>query len=379
MRIVFIARNIPIPGAPENDIVLQFAHQLRVRGADVHLLYPAEWIPLPKKFLRGKALAIANLDEKFAALGFEVKVVRYIRLPTARLSYLLSGWFWPRPSFGEVDFIHAHHVMPDGEMAHVMGRDAGVPFVVTARRGDLKKMDELPVSSKMHRMFRSVLRKAALVLSPSNPVVARLLGSNPNVRALPHGIDDLGAGVGVTNVGDELTVAVVATLFSQKRVDWVVRAIGEYKGRRRVRLVHAGDGPERPAVESLAAASGVQMQFLGKVPRERVFALMRESAIFTLPSRSETFGLVYIEAAISGCAVLGCAGTGVDGYYEHAREMCFSPDNYHEFRSWLWKLLDDEEFRRNIAQGGLSRTRRDYLWDAVVERYQSLTASVTSR
>ena len=40
---------------------------------------------------------------------------------------------------------------------------------------------------------------------------------------------------------------------------------------------------------------------------------MRESDIFILPSRNETFGMVYMEAMASGCITVCSKNDGVDG------------------------------------------------------------------
>lgn len=380
MMILFLARNIPIPGLKDNDIILQFAGQLQKAGIKVEIWYPAEWLPLPSFLLRGKHRAVARLGKCFESCGLQVKVLRYLRLPFRRHSYLLTHWFYPRPSLQGVDLIHAHHIMPDGQMGCVLSKKGKVPLVVTVRQGDWLKMNSLASSSTLLKKYQRVLQKARLILSPGR-VLTDALSRKWQVaaRPLPHGVDEATPGVGISQQGEDIQVAVVAALIPRKQVDWVIRAVKNYSGSRKIRLVIAGEGPEKERLAALAEGMGPAVEFVGRVARSRVFKILRESAIFTLPSQDETFGLVYLEAGIRGCAVLASKGTGVYGYFEEGQEMCFCENDFSAYQEGLWKMLDQEDFRKTIATGGYRRSRKDYLWEAVINNYLKQIEEIKSQ
>lgn len=72
------------------------------------------------------------------------------------------------------------------------------------------------------------------------------------------------------------------------------------------RLVIAGDGPGRAALQEMAVASSctAQIDFKGFVPEHEMASLWGSASVFAMPSRGEGFGLVYIEAMRQGLPVI---------------------------------------------------------------------------
>lgn len=79
-----------------------------------------------------------------------------------------------------------------------------------------------------------------------------------------------------------------------------------------VRLTVVGDGPERQALERLAARLGVadRVTFLGAVPRERLFALLDTAAAAVFTGLREEGGLALAEAMLRGAPVVVLAHGG---------------------------------------------------------------------
>ncbi|MBW1786988.1 MAG: glycosyltransferase family 4 protein [Deltaproteobacteria bacterium] len=93
----------------------------------------------------------------------------------------------------------------------------------------------------------------------------------------------------------------VGRLDTQKGYDLALTAFASIIDRYpRVRLVLAGDGPERPALEKQAKELGIihAVDFNGWVAPEMVPDLINASTIVMMPSRRESFGLVAVEAAL---------------------------------------------------------------------------------
>lgn len=114
----------------------------------------------------------------------------------------------------------------------------------------------------------------------------------------------------------------VGRLTDVKGVNYLIRAIprAEQELGRPLKLTIAGDGPERPALQRLARAAGVNADFLGWVPGARTHELMRTAALLAVPSIwPEPFGLVGTEAGYLGLPSVAFAVGGVpqwliDGY-----------------------------------------------------------------
>jgi glycosyltransferase involved in cell wall biosynthesis len=77
------------------------------------------------------------------------------------------------------------------------------------------------------------------------------------------------------------------------------------------RLVIAGDGPDRPAVEAaFARLPRERVALAGAIEPEALPAFYLGADLFVFPGLGEALGLVYLEAAAAGLPVVACAGPG---------------------------------------------------------------------
>jgi len=265
--------------------------------------------------------------------------------------------------------------MPDGWISMQLAHQWGCKFAVTVRQGDVFKMSQLHDFAPVKMMYRKVLSRADFVFSPSMSVIKVLRAEGVEAHFLPHGVSDVSR-VSVEQRDDSrIRILVVASLLPNKRIDWVIRAVQQYCGKKDLELVVVGDGECMAELRVMAERCDFPVRFLGHVTRDVVFHEMEEADIMALPSARETFGLVYIEAALRNCAVVATRGTGVDGCFVADAEMVFTDNDFGGFCTSLWGLIDNDVFRREVAEQGRFRTRKDYLWGAVVDRYLELVSS----
>lgn len=98
---------------------------------------------------------------------------------------------------------------------------------------------------------------------------------------------------------DAFVAAFVGRLIPEKGVDALIEASHAEELRRRgVVFVLAGDGP---LADEVRAAEGPGLQWVGSLGRADVSALLQQADAFCLPSRSEGFATVLLEAAACGC------------------------------------------------------------------------------
>ncbi|MFA6038816.1 MAG: glycosyltransferase family 4 protein [Candidatus Peribacteraceae bacterium] len=85
-------------------------------------------------------------------------------------------------------------------------------------------------------------------------------------------------------------------------------------------FVMAGDGPMMPQLIDRACALGLQdsVIFTGKVDKREVQSLYQAASVFVMPSLSEPFGLVALEAIAHGAPVIVSKQSGVAEVLDHA-------------------------------------------------------------
>ena len=108
------------------------------------------------------------------------------------------------------------------------------------------------------------------------------------------------------------TFVSVGSLIYGKGFDLLINAFHQSNFDKNVSLLIIGDGNERKNIEKQIRdfALTYQIKLLGQLPREAVQHIISASFVFVLASRTETFGVVYIEAMAAGLPVIAtkCGG-----------------------------------------------------------------------
>lgn len=109
---------------------------------------------------------------------------------------------------------------------------------------------------------------------------------------------------------DNLTLVTVGRLVSEKHFDQLIKAVAHISEPLQLKII--GDGKEKENLHKLINELQLQEKvFLcGYKTKEEIVVLLQQSDIFVLPSQSETFGVVYIEALACGLPIIAtdCGG-----------------------------------------------------------------------
>ncbi|MDD1664700.1 MAG: glycosyltransferase family 4 protein [Methanomicrobiales archaeon] len=133
------------------------------------------------------------------------------------------------------------------------------------------------------------------------------LGIPGQVEIIPNGIDPLVIAAAPPADG-HWDILYAGRLIPEKRIDLLLDAVSglvaEYPS---LRVLILGEGPSRPALESLASRRGIreQVTFTGFVPDPAtVIGFMKSAGVFVSPSIREGFGMAALEAIACGTPVV---------------------------------------------------------------------------
>jgi glycosyltransferase involved in cell wall biosynthesis len=125
-------------------------------------------------------------------------------------------------------------------------------------------------------------------------------------------------------------------------------------------LVVAGEGPARPALERRARALGLDghVLFVGYLDRRAALAdCYRAGDCFVFASRTETQGLVLLEAMSLGVPVVALAEQGTAELLAAGRGARVPRDDVAEFAAAVSDLLRDEAARSRLGREGRELAR----------------------
>jgi len=129
-----------------------------------------------------------------------------------------------------------------------------------------------------------------------------------------------------------------------------------------VRLVIAGDGPERRALEHQAQALGRdRIAFAGAVREDELVALYADADVFCLPSLAEGLPVVLIEAMAMELPVLSTRVMGIPELVsDRTSGLVVPPGRPDALAGGLRELLEDGALRRALGKAGRERIVADY-------------------
>jgi rhamnosyl/mannosyltransferase len=235
-------------------------------------------------------------------------------------------------------------------------------------------------------LLNLALRRAARIVVASPPMLdaPSLAPFRDKCVVVPYGIDPApyaAAAAVARSAAEEPTVLFVGRLVAYKGVDVLLRALPGLP----LRAVIVGDGPCRAALETLAAELGVaeRVTFAGQVSDEARFEAYRAADLFVLPSvsRQEAFGMVQIEAMLSGLPVVSTAlPTGVPWVTQDGQTgLVVTPGDPDALRSALGALAASPDFRRDLGSRGRARALATFtaeqMCDGAYEVYREAAAA----
>lgn len=147
-----------------------------------------------------------------------------------------------------------------------------------------------------------------------------------------------------------------------------------------VRLLIAGDGPARPGLERRARELGLQDVVLWLGQRDDVATILAGSDLFVLPTLSDQFPTVLLEAMAAGLPVISTSVGGVPEIVSHESTGLLVPaGDVAALAGAIERLVSDAALRRRLGEAGRERVQARFSATQWVNRLYDLYAGVSRR
>jgi glycosyltransferase involved in cell wall biosynthesis len=143
------------------------------------------------------------------------------------------------------------------------------------------------------------------------------------------------------------------------------------------KLVMVGDGPEKAGAEQLARDLSVERDVLFLGNQDCMEELLPLADVFLLPSSSESFGLVALEAMSAEVPVVCSNAGGLPEVVEHGvTGFLHDPENVPGQVQSVLKLLTNESLRRTMGRRARREARKRFSTEEMVGRYVQVYESL---
>jgi D-inositol-3-phosphate glycosyltransferase len=298
---------------------------------------------------------------------------------------------------GEPDLIHANYWL-SGVSGHALKHELDVPLVCTFHTLALvKALDDPAVDGEQREAAEAeVVGCSDAILASSDDERAqleRLYGAaEGRVEVVPPGVDhdlfgpgDRAEARAALGLGAGPVLLFVGRIQPLKGVDVAIEATARSGPDACLLVVGGPSGPhgtaERRRLGGLVDALGMRsrVRFVPPQPHARLATYYRAADACLVPSRSESFGLVALEAAACGTPVVAARVGGLQTLVEHAATgfLVDGPDAA-AFASWVTELLADPAGAAAMGAAAVALARR-YSWSITAARMRRLCADLTAR
>ena len=331
---ILIMNHFPLEGSGSGIYTKNLARELSEHGNEVTVIYP-EHSQQEYKGFKSRVIKFNNglgndyeIDFNFPCFTTHpISNTTYYELSEKQIKQYIDAFY--KAAKEEIDLlkpdvIHAQHLW----ITPYIASKFDIPYVVTAHGTDLKGFVK---DERYHKYAIEGAKKASKIITISNQVdreVTELYKVKDNKELIMNGYDEnlfirLDQDTkeelnkfGIDKVTDHI-VSFAGKLADFKGVDILLRAakIYEKKLNNNVTTIIAGDGELRESLLELKdKLELVNVHFIGHVTQNQLVDLYNLADVSTVPSRTEPFGLVAIEALACGTPVVGTNQGGLPDF-----------------------------------------------------------------
>lgn len=248
--------------------------------------------------------------------------------------------------FSNMDIIHAATLFSDGALAYKAYREFNIPYVVAIRSVDTcdfigrKMYHTWNLGKKIikHAKYIYFISQAGLDQFSSSKFAKPLMKDiKDKIILRPNGIDEFW----LNNISYEerkgSTICYIGTFMKRKNVNRLIQAVKELRAQEafknlRLRIIGGGYS-EDGSTDQLVIDNSSFIDFTPNVrDKDIIMKYMRDCFLFAMPSFTETFGLVYIEALSQNLPVIFTKNDGIDGLFDDTVGVGVNPYSIDEIK-----------------------------------------------
>jgi len=259
----------------------------------------------------------------------------------------------------DVSLCHASTLVSDGGIANKIYKKYHIPYIVAVRVTDYSSF--LLKAPHVWLDIKTILMNASRIVfvSPAlktkfceHHFIKRFVSKiEDKIIISRNGVDDYWTdNVNRKCLVDDHSILYVGSMIRRKHPLTLIEAVLELREKYpdiRLNLIGSNGGDE-DVVKEYAKNNPDVIVYHGQINSKReLMENYRKNSIFALPSISETFGLVYLEALSQDLPVIYTKGEGIDGFLSDCNGEGISMPSVENIKNAIKKIFDNRRFYTN--------------------------------
>ncbi|HAT4248989.1 glycosyltransferase family 4 protein [Clostridium perfringens] len=287
----------------------------------------------------------------------------------------------------EFDIVHAHTLFTTGYIAYKIKKEFNIPYVVAIRNTDINIF--LKYKFWLRTLAREIINNAEKIIfiSPKykESVISKYIKINNRQLiceksiVIPNGVDKFWLNnKSVKNNNFEskkIIFTQVGRLDKNKNHKYSIKLIKALKTLGYDAYLNIiGEGPLVKKIEEYEKKYSF-IKYYGSLDKEDILKVYNKTDIFIMPSKKETFGLVYIEAMSQGIPVLYSQGQGIDGYFKiNEIGNSITEDIFEDIKKIKYILKN-----YNIISKNCFEKVNCFNWDIIAKKYLNIYCEIEEK
>ncbi|MFZ7119850.1 MAG: glycosyltransferase [Eubacteriaceae bacterium] len=290
---------------------------------------------------------------------------------------------------GNYDVIHVHHPFWMGKKGLKLGEKYNLPVVLTYHTRLEMYAHYIPFLQMIfkniisHRIIKRFSQKCKAVFAPTNTAKEYLsnIGVSRHTAVLPTGIDfenytcvdeEIISDIRRIYVKDnELLLCSVSRLAKEKNIFFLLEGIKSIKENSDIpfKCIIIGDGPEKENLLKVVEDYGLEdtIVLVGSVSPDNISKYYMAADIFVYSSKSETQGMVLLEAMAGKCPVVAISSSGINDVIKNDYNGYKTKPNIELWCAKVISLMSNDERLKTMSNNAYDFAMRFSL-EAMADR-----------
>ena len=332
-------------------VATELGLELARRGHEIHFITYSQPV----------RLALLNPNVHY----HEVNVPEYPLFHYQPYELALSSKLVDMVKLYKIEVLHVHYAIPHayaGYMAKQMLKDEGIdiPMVTTLHGTDITLVGNHPFYKPAVTFS---INKSDFVTSVSQSLkddTLKLFNIKNEIQVIPNFIeldkikkeDKSLCQRSVMANDEERIITHISNFRKVKRIPDIIAIFNKIQKKIPAKLMMVGEGPEKEKAEQLCRELGIQDKVIFFGNSNEIDTILCQTDLFLLPSKTESFGLVALEAMACGVPVISSNAGGLpevnkDGFSGYLSEVGDVDGMANNALKILKNQTDLDQFKKN--------------------------------